>query len=53
LTLNANKLNNPFQESALNFNYERDNFPYGDTVQHIAVLFQDGKAVAKREAGVE
>jgi hypothetical protein len=27
--------------------------PYGDTVQHIAVLLQDGKVVAKREAGVE
>ena len=27
--------------------------PSGATVQHIAVLFQDGKVVAKREAGVE
>ena len=27
--------------------------PYGATSQHIAVLFQDGKVVAKREAGVE
>jgi hypothetical protein len=27
--------------------------PYGATFQHIAVLFQDGKVVAKREAGVE
>jgi hypothetical protein len=27
--------------------------PYGPTSQHIAVLLQDGKVVAKREAGVE